>query len=1604
MIAPPDDCCAACLKLDFPSSLSSMPLIHSIDSSESCQFEFHALANAMRLSTVCLVEDCNEVLLALHAALHGAAISEVPTMVQFDPMHCLTMEDHFDLARQPRPIQHLHRLLQEHGLVADPDDGPFLHLITWFLDGHHHLECFQSRQIRLDRWFLHWLEDLRALWADLADPEADLNLYLVRPMPPAASQVNVIVTQHDPAARHAVLQCGIFDERPPRVWMSAKYYPRAVRHADVIDLFALGARCAFRDCFFQSGDTLLQRDRPTLAPTYHGLCMVGTIPPLISRGDDWEDMTLMQTFTGDPLDQDSLRMTQLMPRWEQMIPDAPQVGQADDEYDTASDQIDDDAAEDENVDLDDLLQTDEDELGAPTTHLYRITRRHTEIRFTSDDPDAMLIECADAWNLDAHTIRALHPIVSSDLGESSYITELVADRPVDSPDRLILVDVLFHYADPQGPVKRDRRVRILPAFLNHFRLLWLNHVSHHCMLEDDRCLVYVNDHPWGSRHPEFWRLQHGDHVRILLPLSDRDADTVHLVWTRQKCIHPSLCTDVEIGSCSDGVPSNADDPDQADSSALLQLPVEVSWRWPSMPEWLDPDCPVDGIDLPDPQSEPHTFADPSHSERTGSPLSITEQFRQQLLPFWQGRTPRAIEVSRAGELSLRVRTWYFDHARPDMHGRSRDVWLPVVSSTWIPNILEAWDDWIDHASPFHLMVVTPTPRPHAPNGEDAVPHVLLCQNQLPSRAAVVVSLLQPSLGLSMQISWSLPTPFSRQTLSDWLSLPDEACRLHRASTEIGNHREHPASDGERYMMTYDPQMMADAVDFMQRPSHPMPQAIPDEDVEAAPFFAQFLHTSWNRVATCVPGEDERHAVVQTWFLDFLHHPVCRHPRAVRLNSDIANWEQQLEHAWEDFLDRSEPIDLYEVLPTPPDLQPPSCAHIIVCQRAHVAKRAVMVSTYTRGGHVYRQAGLVNAQAAEDDIQRVAGLEMECVYGALRDLCTAFFKSIQFTPSTRIDAVNGMHFHLLVETEDIPSSSSAEVEDLDLDFHSSPPHLDLLQRQIKQTSGSHPSVISLESSLPSPTSTTIPCHDVEFLQTQCTWTSLGPVCNLQNVVKWHPCTLELLHGMLEWSHEPPVRLDFYTDGSASHGMPHAASAVVLLVQTLHGPRFGGFRVFTVDGGTAPRAEASAVLMATWWCAQIAAVYSNRHSFQVGFHFDCLFAGYTAAGMWRSFAHNDILRPARALTLWIQAMLQIEVEWCHVAAHSGDALNEAADSVAWSVVHGWMPAPAIEPYINMISFDTCKPHVVEWLWFHHQAVRGCPGFPQICNHHFVLNLDLPFVKEPSADDHPMMQRVQGTESVTQPVDFEFSCVTANVLTLFDTDRGLGNYVSSRQEALMRQFSDAGILCVGIQESRSYLEGHRSSGGYHILSAPATQRGTGGVQLWIRERWPMTGSEVQIQHTHLRIWNATSRRLVVSLNAHGVQMIIIVAHAPSSTDSEVGDDFWNGTTKAIPNKMKDWPIILLTDANGRLGSVVSEHVGSHQSADENDAGQSLHSFLQCHRLFLPQTFESCHRGDGMTWIHPNNATARLDYVGIPLAFDAMSTRTVVGEFDISLSRVDH
>jgi len=222
----------------------------------------------------------------------------------------------------------------------------------------------------------------------------------------------------------------------------------------------------------------------------------------------------------------------------------------------------------------------------------------------------------------------------------------------------------------------------------------------------------------------------------------------------------------------------------------------------------------------------------------------------------------------------------------------------------------------------------------------------------------------------------------------------------------------------------------------------------------------------------------------------------------------------------------------------------------------------------------------------------------------------------------------------------------------------------------------------------------------------------------------------------------------------------------------------------------------------------------------------------------------------------------------------------------------------------------------------------------------------------------------------------------------------------EAIAKQCYEQGLDVIGIQETRHKADHYFNLEKFHVLSGAATPKRTGGTQCWISKE----AFGLHIETTHLHTRHATDRILIAEIKHPGLHVGVAVLHAPSADGQEDLQEWWQSVDRLLA-PLKHLPIFALMDANSRVGSIVSRHIGSHAAVEENDSGDLLHQWLARHSLWIPSTFSHVHQGDSATWYYTTGASARLDYIALPLQFKNHKTKTwVEEEIDVQLSRTDH
>ena len=157
------------------------------------------------------------------------------------------------------------------------------------------------------------------------------------------------------------------------------------------------------------------------------------------------------------------------------------------------------------------------------------------------------------------------------------------------------------------------------------------------------------------------------------------------------------------------------------------------------------------------------------------------------------------------------------------------------------------------------------------------------------------------------------------------------------------------------------------------------------------------------------------------------------------------------------------------------------------------------------------------------------------------------------------------------------------------------------------------------------------------------------------------------------------------------------------------------------------------------------------------------------------------------------------------------------------------------------------------------------------------------------------------------------------------------------------------------------------------------------------------------------ADPRFLVVSVSVSGLRFFVVSAHDPYCVGTRGSIDGCNSWWDCLEDKVRSlgcWDnLVVFIDANGRVGSVASEGVGSWQADGEDHNGSRLRRFVDCFGLCIPSTFEGVHRGPGCTFCHNSGSVHRIDYVLVPCSWFRFGGTTWVDKsVDIGCSVIYH
>ena len=95
------------------------------------------------------------------------------------------------------------------------------------------------------------------------------------------------------------------------------------------------------------------------------------------------------------------------------------------------------------------------------------------------------------------------------------------------------------------------------------------------------------------------------------------------------------------------------------------------------------------------------------------------------------------------------------------------------------------------------------------------------------------------------------------------------------------------------------------------------------------------------------------------------------------------------------------------------------------------------------------------------------------------------------------------------------------------------------------------------------------------------------------------------------------------------------------------------------------------------------------------------------------------------------------------------------------------------------------------------------------------------------------------------------------------------------------------------------------------------------------------------HLTIVHSSPSVLLVAVRSQTVEANVVMAHSPVE-GHERAEEWWETLSELLLSFVNDAPTYACIDANGRLGSPTSKHVGSLSADQETPNGERLHRFL--------------------------------------------------------------
>ena len=289
----------------------------------------------------------------------------------------------------------------------------------------------------------------------------------------------------------------------------------------------------------------------------------------------------------------------------------------------------------------------------------------------------------------------------------------------------------------------------------------------------------------------------------------------------------------------------------------------------------------------------------------------------------------------------------------------------------------------------------------------------------------------------------------------------------------------------------------------------------------------------------------------------------------------------------------------------------------------------------------------------------------------------------------------------------------------------------------------------------------------------------------------------------------------------------------------------------------------------------------------------------------------------------AAAQAPVVWTHVAAHTGDPWNEMCDSLAKWAAKSLYTQPPPNPHVaDQLSFR-CEDL---WGWLADAPAHIQQAYPPVVDGNWTYRIE-------HSEAAPIWPYQPHPAKWTKPIHIR--AVSFNVQSLRDSvvaNKKRGDI--DRRAVLEKQFFDAGIHIVGIQEARTQQDARPRGSWFTIASGH--DKAHLGCELWVNTEKPISPGVCLSEH-NLTIILREPRLLIVNCKTKLFEVTLVVAHAPDAHTPQARAVWWEHFKEQLQHRHEKF---ILIDANAQIGSITSAHIhGGGYVQQQNEAGRLMH-----------------------------------------------------------------